>query len=106
MDRRCAVVLSIVTGCATTHHPRLTDDLARAGLADAVEDHAWHLEHGAKLADGVGLPVPRAEYAAALRRFAALVRSDISESELARVVVREFEIREVVLGQPFKVTAY
>jgi membrane-bound lytic murein transglycosylase A len=87
------------------------DDLGRAGLAEAVEEQAWFLEHGAKLgsSDGVGLgdqQLSRAQYAVALRRFAALVRSAASDRELAHAVENEFELREVVLDQPFKVTAY
>src|SRR5262249_16141758 len=109
----CSLVLvTLITGCDTARAPLLTDDLERLGLAEAVEEHASHLEHGAKLGDsveGVGLGehrVSRAEYAAALRRFAAHVRSAVSDRELARAVEGDFEIREVVLDQPFKVTAY
>jgi membrane-bound lytic murein transglycosylase A len=103
---------ALTTGCATTRVPLLTDDLNRLGLAEAVEDHAFYLEHGAKLGgliDGVGLGeqrVSRAQYAAALRRFAKVVRSAASDRELARAVEAEFELREVMLDQPFKVTAY
>ena len=109
--RRAAIGGCRRTEASVPDYPRLTDDLQRAGLADAIEDHASHLEHGAKLgsADGIGPPgtrVSRADYAGALRRFAALVRSNISETELARAVARDFEIREIVLDQPFKVTAY
>ena len=103
---------ALITGCTTTRAPLFTDDLGRLGLAEAVEAHAWFLEHGAKLGgsvDGVGLGdqrLSRSQYAAALRRFAALVKSAMSDQELARAVESQFELREVVLDQPFKVTAY
>ena len=112
MRVRLVLTAALITGCTTTRAPLLTDDLGRLGLAEAVEAHAWFLEHGAKLGgsvDGVGLGdqrLSRSQYAAALRRFAALVKSAMSDQELARAVESQFELREVVLDQPFKVTAY
>ena len=79
--RRLAYALCTVAiiGC----HSGWRDDLERQGLSQAVEDHAWHLEHGAKVdAIEVGKRrFSRSECAAALRRFALIARTATSDGD-------------------------
>jgi membrane-bound lytic murein transglycosylase A len=98
-----AIISGSWSGCATTP---FSDDLPRMNLVAAVEDHARHLEQGAKLTNDRVDRHTRAEYAAALRRFAAHAKTATSDGELQRAVEREFEIREVKTDKPFLVTAY